>query len=621
MKLPTQAAPTVAPRPISGGDVTVGAIHGGSPVAKGLMDLAEGVGAAGRGGGQLATSYEREQDRKAKEQERLQKEAYNKAVLAQGNEALAGAQDDTISLLQGNARTDNAKVMTVTRDANTGEPLGMEAGAPQGFLQLRGADASRQSADALDALDKIFKDREESLSTPEAKEWFREHARTLHAASRRDIEAHTAQQNQVALQDSVKVSQDSARRALAANPMSPDVADIIKRPESATAALALPGDADNAVMAWRGQAAAVRLDALIANKDYRNAETVLKEAGDTLPPKAREAAEKQIAGVKMKAQGDELAAKAIDRATGEDGRVDVDKAVAEVTKATEGFTGKDGQPVETDESMRQFATSQVLRRARVKEQQWNAETKDVRRKAGAQFNTGGFASIPEPLLQELNKRDPDYYRRLRDYEENQRLRRARGAADYDKVQERINRDALRAYNAHSPEERASMDVPTEFAATGVNKSGMDLILGHQQTDVQRLKTHGERETSFVNEVVNEAAGRRQVNGKPSDVNTRNLRSEATEAFQNWVTENKGALPSTKDAELIKAQLLQKQLVPRFGDSIIGPGQKPQWQINAEKKQKGQQPGPKPSKVDRAKALKAQGKSLKEIADTLNAEGY
>jgi hypothetical protein len=191
------------------------------------------------------------------------------------------------------------------------------------------------------------------------------------------------------------------------------------------------------------------------------------------------------------------------------------------------------------------------------------------------------------------------------------------AAEADAAQERINRDAKRDYFNHPMEERAKMDVPSAYAATGVNESGMDLIGGFQQVDKQRVKTHGEREDAFVREVTEKAVVKRQVNGKGADVNTTTLKSEAREAFQKWVQDNDGALPKPEDAEKMMNRLVQNQLVP---GRIYGTNEKPQWKIDADAKKKPA-PAGKPSAAERAKQLKAEGKNLADIAKTLNSEGY
>jgi hypothetical protein len=509
-----------------------------------------------------------------------------------------------------------------------------EDGQPS-FLSREGKDAIEKSGPTLEWLEKRRQDIAAELTNDEQRKVFLHHSAGVYESSRARIESHASQQ--------LKVTEDASlqgRMATSLLEISKNYTDAEGTSSKTAASVentirafkAPMGQAavDAAVGAWREKVAETRLNQYLdAKKDWAGAEQLFATVKDDLGPNAARYQVK-IDDVKRDGVADAIALHLVAGAAGKGGRVNGDAALAAL----------DAQGL-TDIKLKDEARLRLQHYVTQAEQGWKAETEKISKEAFADYNTGGWPGIDSELKKDLNARNPELYHQLKaDSERKFRERNASGAAARKEQADR-NKEALNNFMSLPAAERAKTD-PAEFAlGRGVDPLGVSDIKRHQRGAIEMVdKGLAVPSDKFVREAV--AAGQGIAKGKTAQAQ---LKAEATLEFANFYEKNKRA-PSVEEATKLTSHLVGNILEPGY---FYGTNEKPLYQHRAEQRAKGIEPddgAPAPESArppgaapvgtlavpaatrtpsvplsQRYVELKKAGKSAKEIADTLNTEGY
>lgn len=565
MRIPIPDGPRVQSRPISTPYSSVN--HD-----TGLKDLAQGAG-------QFVAGFER-----AKHEESvLAEKAREQASIVASNDAQAEFERREAHL--------NSAVKP--------EVVGYEAPPVEGYLQTRGADASRHGAKAQEWLEKQQKDIEEKLATPEAKAIFRKRSGDYLLQARRRMQGHETAQVEEAKVASNAALMDMGLRSVRANYADEDLATQIYRDRSgALHALARsPQEGFAQSMAWQAKVAEARVDAALDADDWQTAERIYEKHKDVIGDGGRMA--KAINEKRSKATAERSAQVIVEQATDKTGRVDPDK-VAEYID-------------ELPENIRDEARTRAEHRMMRKEQAWKKETDAIGTAAFTAWNeaNGDFSKIPDKLLQQLNERDPQLYAQLKD----------KSRALFDRWKKHKNDDAgarraqayenevlLNRFQSMPKAEQQATDIDAWLAkqSEAPDKLGIEKLKKARQFATERVeKGNAEAEEAFMQDaraagIANKAAKGKEEGGE--------YLADARREYDAFVTKH-GREPTKAEAAAIIADLAVSKEIPR---KILGfdAGKRalPGWRLKQEKRA-------------RAKELKAQGKSTREIAETLTSEGY
>lgn len=578
MRIPVLDGPQVSSRPVGtpygGGDQHAG----GEVVAQGLAQLGEGLGRA------------------AQKIEEVRKRADAVAV----NDLLTAYQSDVISALDG-------------------------SGEQPGFMSTKGVEAQAKRADLLAGLEKRGGQLEESLSGDDQKKLFRQHAQKIYLGGRTRVESHVQQQRRTAEIASLDARAATSLTAIA-NSYADDaqVADTSKAVEQTIRAFEAPmgaAVADAKVAEWRSKVAQTRLNQFLAAKDWQGAQAVFAQAKGDLGPAAAQY-QKAIDGTKRDSAADGMAQQLAREFTGKDGRVDVTAALAKLDE-----TGG------TDTALKDEARHRLEARVVEMDKAWKQDTEKVSDAAFGAYNTGGWPAIPWALKQELNSRNPDLYHRL-EKESEMKLRGSRSdQAAARREQAERNKEALNNFLTLPASERATVKVDEWAMGRGLDPLGLSDIKRHQRGSIEVVdKGLSVNSDKFVGQAM--AAGQGVAKSKKAK---EQLKAEATLEFQRFIDQNKRP-PSVDEALELTSKLVENTLEPGW---LWGTNEVPEYERRAHERANGvidpatpaRPPGqpvppgttletpPKAPVGERYQQLKREGKSPKEIAETLNAEGY
>jgi len=480
-----------------------------------------------------------------------------------------------------------------------------------GFLEMQGREAVEASAGTLEELAKLRDQRAAKLA-PEARSLFMEHSAQALQGYHRQVESHAGQEFRRAQVATLQATKATALDAIANNFADPAfVADQLSTTEAAVRRLQLSPEAGAAEVAdFRSKATATRLEQYLAAKDWRGAQALFSQSKDELAgaaPKYQRAIEQ----VALAQQADESAASIATANTKPDGRVDLAKADAELEKVAAG-------------PMRDEVRQRLHQRVIAADQAWEQETKRISALAYAEFNVKGWAGVDPRLKAQLNERNPPLYDRLRDDAER-RWKQHQGSRSAARQEQRdINRQLLEEFRSLPIDEQYQADLPQLFGGRGADELGMATIAAEQR------KAKNTVDRGFSSDA---DAFRTRANAAAQGITTKRsqdaFKAEATNAFNQWVDEHKRP-PTLTETDAIIGKLLSPVVVP----GLLWDSQRPSYLQSAEARKKSATeaapaapttaapaPAAKPSKLERARALKAQGKSNADIATILNSEGY
>lgn len=571
---------------------------GGAPtlrVAKpgGFDALQQGAAAIGQAADRIQAGYEKEQ---------------HEAAVVEARDSLTAYQHETTDTLHGSS--------TVTPGAAADAAFaGREART--GFLATRGKAAAETSADTLDELEQKRQKRAEKIANEKARELFLQSSAESYENTRRTVESHVSSEIERAKVDSIAAASDEALRAVSLDPGNDKLA--AERIASVVGPLSSLGRGqdfnDKEALKVQQQVAAARLDALLSAGDIGTAERVMDankfQLGTHLDTYRTAIGKAKAAGV-----ADGVASRIVAGATNDRGDIDQARALKALNELPPTEQAK-VRPV-------------LFQRMTEQEQAYAADTKRISTAAHTVFNRVGWSKFAgTQLATDLNDRNPELYDRLKNEGrmEWERIKRAQRDTKEDRrAQQNIDTIALNQFLSLTPEERSETD--TEMWAKGrgmtdVAKSSLGKLKESARQVVERGQAASENE--FVKRAIADAEGTLPVGTDAKTKGKRKAQEIAIEAearrwYSQWVTEHEGKAPT--DADI--AEKSGKMTAGRVPVGDTGASQQADVLIR-QGTQKVQVmpdiPQAKPSKRDRALALKALGKSNAEIAKTMNDEGY
>lgn len=513
-----------------------------------------------------------------------------------------------------------AEVTSNTDGSGTGVGGKQEGEKP--FMATRGMEAAARSEETMAKLNTRRKELAATLSNDEQRALFYQHSRPLLQGTRRRVEAHVAKERHAAEVASIEGRMATSLQSIANNYSDEGgtASQASAAVEQTLRAFALsPEDAEAKVLAWRGRVAETRINRYLGAKDWKGAQDLFAVAKDSMPEAGRY--QKQIDAVRKDGVADSMAHKLVDDNLAHDGRVDVATALEELEKSDE-----------KDVDVRDEARRRLKQLATERDAAWETETKRVSSEAFTAYNSGGWRGIPGQLKLDLNERNPALYDRLKDDSERKYRSRRLGDAEARREQAEIDRVARNDYLALPAADRAKQDLDEFLAGRGVSDGMASELKVHKRTageTVQRGEVSSE--TSYKAQA--KAAANGVVKGK-----TRQKAFEAEALLEySRLTQQLKHAPSKAEADEAIGKLLEKAMTdPGF----FGPSEEFEFERRARERREGKPerspaeapkagPAPTPAAApasrlpvaDRVRQLRRGGKSNKEIADTLNAEGY
>jgi hypothetical protein len=572
MKIPVIDGPKVESRPIGTNFNNQSLDTGASAVSKGLEDAASAAN-------HIAAAVEEKR-----------------------KEADAIAVNDNLTKLQ--------TYITHTTVGDSTDP-----NAPPGLLSIKGKDAFAASPKVQESIDKAQKDLGSSLANDNQRKLWAQHSRSMVESAKSRIEGHVAQQMDVVREQSLNGRVDSALNDIAANYADgPGAAQKEAEVGQAIAAFQAPyGNAEAKVAEWQQKVAATRMRQYVENRDLKGAEELFATSKDKLGTQAAQFAH-TIQVMRQDREGETVAKSIVDSATNPEGKVDIGQAFAKL----------DDIP---DVKLRDEARQRVMQRVALADRTWKAKVDKYADSAWQQYTeTGTIDGINADTKSWLFVNSIDEWRKI---ENTARIEAERS------IKPQKETDGQRAALL---DVRSSLaEKPDDFRAMSPGKFARDWQ--------GRLSPEGFREASRIF-----ADLRKQPPGTESEFNrfvsdeiksTDSLRSskESGDRFRaemdslrrDYKAQHNGREPGLSEYQRIRADAWKTVLERGW----LWDSQKPAFQVPKDKRVEpagatdGGSPSPsapvqvkaKPPKKDRVIELSRQGKSLKEITDTLNAEGY
>jgi hypothetical protein len=527
MRVPTLDAPSVGQARASGYDMQVNQVD--TSVLGGVRALGQGVKALGGATGDALKKVSDEEEKARLEAQELQQATKLLEFNANAQRQLQGDSTDR-------GRIDDAFDGT---DTSKG-----------GFLRTRGLEASARSAATLGAMESDRKRLAETISDRDARQLFLLRSQASMLGYRKQVETHVgrefgaaqdatadaleqqvaaAAESGVADFDAFRAQLQQADAAIDGVSRSPEEAKARKARLRSTAGAAF---ATSLVAQGREEEAAEFVEQNRAELGSRYAETSAMVARGA----QKKAATRDVVDVLAKSRGD-------------DDFVDPAKAI-------EAFRELDDDA--------QVRAAPLFNRELAQEAKRKAAAVDGwRKRAGGQFNKGGFAAIDADVVEKLNKYDPDYLRRLRS-EDEVRQRRARARAG-----------GQRTSRAELQNDKLWITRFKALGTRGMSEADVDdFVMGHGLTElgvaeIQRLKTYaGEKvqggEGRAQQDMQNEAERQlralpRKARNELNEDDVTAFRGAAFDAFSDFLEENKRP-PTAEERSGMIGDLLRKVTV-------------------------------------------------------------
>lgn len=533
MQIPTLDGSRVSSRPISTPYSSLNQDTGLHNLAKGVEQLGQGLEIA--------------DDRMAKEAEK----ARQRAAVTESNAGIAQFQRDNTVGLEGDTSDPMKTGEYVPGEYGIDLDLAKEPDAApiKGFLNTRGMNAAKHSADLQTYLVKRRQQIEDGLKSPEAKELFRHRSEGILEGSRGRIEGHVSHQRREAEVSSNKALIAINLRELQseANYANDDFADRATRDVAGSlhALATTPEEGAASVLAWNAQVATTRIDAALRNEDWQTAERLLEHAKPILGDDAKRL-EKDLHGLKTDRAADHHARAIVEKSLTDDGRVDLGTALDRLNA------------LGLEPSLRKEARSRLLEYAGDREDAAKVTADRVSKSAYAAYNEGGWRGIPSQLKGDLNKRNPALYHQLQNETERRSRARNEDSAAARREQREIDQIAKTDFLALPVAEQAKTDLGVFLAGRGVSPVGSGTLkVLHRQANDSVTKGQAQGETEFLHEARAKGAGVLGT-GKRGVEAGKNYQAEATLAYRRFVEANEREPNATEAAELI-APLIQKAL--------------------------------------------------------------
>lgn len=453
-----------------------------SPVPQTAPDYSPGVRALGQAAGAAAGAYQKAQEEAdaLRVNESLVK--YQRGL----NDKLLGRQLGPIdAAFEGKERVD-------------------------GFLQVRGLDASKASGQLLDDLEADLQKVAGELH-PRQREAFLARARQLQVGAEQRVTTHVVQEGEKAKVASLKARQAEALRSIYADPTSNDWNVSATQVEEALRVMASsPEEAESTVKDWQGQVAVQRISSLLSAGDVGSAQRVFDESRDVLGT-ATDDVKALLERQQKAAQKTALTA----QATGEvqrwvraartpGGYTDASKVLAQL------------QDFPADDPRREAIEVEVRQQLHVESERRKADTQKQRELAWrADLDGRPMPAAAEVWLREF---DPDFLRGLRNERETRwkRLKTEAEGTAADKAAARRKQaeddEFLRLKFASLPPEEQRRTTPQEYARVlaaefpdfSPSRNGYAATEKHRSETVQRLgKGDLAQEMAFVAEAERE----------------------------------------------------------------------------------------------------------------------
>jgi hypothetical protein len=512
---------------------------------------------------------------------------------------------------------------TAFTKAATAEVHGDSASGTPGFMQLQGRAAEAEGGPVMQRIEKHRQDIANGLTNEQAKKLFLQRTGGQVESYRAGVETYVTGQRRVADVATLKARADAGLESIRANWYNLGEAEHQTAAlEGPIRALALsPEDAEADVKRWHGAVAATQVDSQLDRGDWQSAEVTLKNKGAAIEDKARSALEARLDKVKSVGAAEALAGHIVSSATSAIGEVNQTAVLNELNRL----------PPDEQAKVRPI----VFQRLTEQEQAFAADTKRVGTAAFTLYNRVGWAAFSKSdVADELNQRDPALYNRLQNdaQSEADRLeRKRRGTAEDRRAQTQVDAVALNQFLSLTPEERSETD--TESWAKGRGMSPVAVSsLGKLKEQAAEVVTRGQAtsEGEFVKRAVADAESTFETGTTPQAKARRRAQIQEHEAkarrwFSEWVSEHKGHAPTDAEAADQSGKFALGRVpigdegAAAAADVIVRRGtQKVRVLPELDFSGGG---AAKPTKADRAKALKATGLSNADIAKKMTAEGY
>lgn len=374
MRIPTYDSPRVDQRPISEPSVQ-------SRVK--TDSLGDDLQRGGQGLARIGQSIDREQ--------RQQTEVQEKANAAAVTEMQTRLQDEYITVMDGDVRADAAEGGQLTIEqilsAGGGAPTSAEglegatvptavAKKPGGFLQTRGRQASAQSVETVERLEKLREDLAKELSSDDARKLFLMRTGGMYEGARQKVQDHTNKENQLADVDAVEALKRSSLASISTATSDEEVERFAAAPEGPMQRLTGAGEVD--LQKWRSEVAESRIERALSPKvkDWQRAEELLEKSKGTLDPKKAEALAAKAERYRLDAEAHELARKAAVLATKPNGTLDENEADAKLFAIP-------------DERLRELAQSELDQEKTRRRGSWQQEIHNQYNLAGSAYEKTG----------------------------------------------------------------------------------------------------------------------------------------------------------------------------------------------------------------------------------------
>lgn len=515
------------------------------------------------------------------------------------------------------AETELERRATHLNDAVEPESADYEAPPVVGFMQTRGADASRHGAKAHEWLEKQRRAIEEKLSTPEAKAIYRQRSEQYLLQVRRRMQGHESQQVHEAEVATNAAAMDMGLRTLRSNYADDTLAQQVMNDRSGSlhGLARSPEEGAAAVVKWQAAAYGARIDAALEADDWRTAERLYEKAQPILGDGGAMAA--AITKKRVAVQSEATALEIVQTARRSDGRPDEAAAFGAVEKLPE--------------ELRKEARSRVKEYIVEADSAWKQQREDVEREAQAAWNANGrrFSRLPQKMKDRLNEISPEKYTEL-ETKSDALYDRWRRHKDDDagarRAQAQENEILLTRFQGLPKDEQKATDIDAWLAKQreSADTLGVEKLKKARQSAAEKVDSgQAESEEEFMRDARAAAVRTRAASGKQeAERFSARLRGD----FDAFVAKN-GRKPTKLEAEALIADRTATKKVPRkvFGIEL-GEKEVRGWEaegapptaadVNAARKNI-----PTASKRERALQLKAAGKTNAEIAKALTEEGY
>lgn len=571
------------------------------PGDAGFGAIAQGAAAIGGAADMAYREYEME----------LQKKR-----VADARDELTQYERDTTQGLYGNSSPKPNSGSSIVEGGEQG------ASPTPGFLSTRGKAAADSGGAFLDDLAEKRRARAEKIEDPETRALFLRTSADAYEGTRKQVEGHVLREIERAKEDSVKAAADEAVRAAAVDPANDDLAGgRIAQVSGAISMLSTsPEDATRRTTAVHADVAEARLGALLARGDWKEAERVFADNKHVLGAKVAPI-EKAIETARKGAEAEVRAGQIVSSATSVTGEVNQAAVLAKLRSL----------PGDEQKALRPIVYQQMAEQ----EQAYAADVKRVSTGAFSLYNSVGWAAFAKtPIAEELNQRNPELYNRLQNDAQSEfdRLeRKRRNTADDRRHQTSIDNIALNTFLGMKPEERAAADTAEWAQGRGMSDEAKSNLLKLKESAREVVeKGQAASENEFVNRAIADAAGTLDTGTDPKAKGRRKaqelqIEAEARRKYSQWIVEHEGKPPTdTEIAEMSGKIATQRPPVGDAGasqqaDLIIRKGTQKAIVLPEIDLSGGS--APKPSKAQRAKALKAEGLSNADIAKKMTEEGY